>query len=675
MRRVVAFASVLLIVASALSAAEELMPEDLGVGGDTSLTPWWINQKGDVTGNAGRDVFLWPQTASTPSVLLSSGGFASPVAINDNGQVIGTDFGSQAQAFSWTLTGGVVRLSLGGSFSAVAAVNDSGQVTGASFLAPDVEGRIESHAFLWTPGADILDLGTLPGGVNSDADAVSNSGHVVGWSDVPVGADGFAHTTHAFLWSADTGMHDLGSLSGPAGTSFATAVNDSGQVVGYSSVPGDDSATHAFRWTAGLMQPLGTLGGPLSVATDLNSSGQVVGWSTDASGETRGFLWTETRSMVDLGAVRAEWFSDLKPLAINSNGQVIGERATGGAFVWTEERGMVALEPLPGFTRSRALRQNDSGEIVGISSNGIAWRATVWRRPMTRPTQLAAAGAGVYGESATLTAALTAAGSNVADKPVVFSLNGNAIASTATDVNGVATVTGVGIVGVNAGSYPGAVMVTFAGADGYRPSSAEGTLTVRKANQTISFTGVPSAEVAGNSFNVRANASSGLPVMLAAAGACSINGTVVTITTPTGVCSLMADQAGDANYSPAPQVIQTTAANYKFTGFFAPVQNVPAMNSASAGSALPVKFSLSGNQTLAVLDGTPASTPIACSSVPTAPAADPTPTTSSGLSYDSLTDQYLYVWKTDKAWAETCRQLVFKLADGTVHRAYFNFVK
>jgi uncharacterized membrane protein len=138
MRRVLAFASVLLMLTSALSAAEELMPEDLGVGGDTSLTPWWINQKGDVTGNAGRDVFLWPQTASTPSVLLSSGGFASPVAINDNGQVIGTDFGSEAQAFSWTLTGGVVRLSLGGSFSAAAAVNDSGQVTGQSFLPPDV---------------------------------------------------------------------------------------------------------------------------------------------------------------------------------------------------------------------------------------------------------------------------------------------------------------------------------------------------------------------------------------------------------------------------------------------------------------------------------------------------------------------------------------------------------
>jgi hypothetical protein len=33
------------------------------------------------------------------------------------------------------------------------------------------------------------------------------------------------------------------------------------------------------------------------------------------------------------------------------------------------------------------------------------------------------------------------------------------------------------------------------------------------------------------------------------------------------------------------------------------------------------------------------------------------------------------VWKTNKAWAGTCRQLVVKLADDTYYRAYFQFVK
>ena len=35
--------------------------------------------------------------------------------------------------------------------------------------------------------------------------------------------------------------------------------------------------------------------------------------------------------------------------------------------------------------------------------------------------------------------------------------------------------------------------------------------------------------------------------------------------------------------------------------------------------------------------------------------------------------QYVYVWKTDKAWSGTCRQLVVKLSDNTEHRANFRF--
>jgi len=650
------------------------VPEALTFAGDGSAMPWYMSRNGDVVGNTGQSVFVWTRSAPTAFVLPLSGVFASPSGINDDGQVIGTDFGSSpfdARAFSWTPAGGFVDLgNLGGSFSAAGAVNNSGQVAGQSFIAGDGEG----HAFLWIPGGVMRDLGTLPGGFNSDADAISDSGHVVGWSDVPSPLDPFIHTTHAFLWSPVTQvMHDVGSLSGPAGWSFATAVNDSGQVVGYSSVTGDSAATHAFLWTAGRMQDLGTLGGRLSVATGVNDNGQVVGWSTNARGETRGFLWSESGGMADLGAVSAGWFSD-QP-SINGNGQIIGETST-GAFVWTATNGMVALSPLPGFTRARALRQNDSGEIFGISSNAAGWRATLWRRSTVKPTQLSVSGAGVYGETATLTARLAAEGTGVADKTVAFTLDGNSLGSAVTDANGVATLTGVGLVGVNAGSYPGLVSATFAGDDGYLPSSAQGVLSVGKAHQTIRFDAdVPAAAVVGTSFPVRATASSSLPVVVVATGACALSGTVATITMPTGVCSVTADQPGDANYNPAPQVRQVTAANYAFTGFFAPVDNPPAMNSAAAGAAVPVKFSLRGDQTLAVLDGTPSSTPIACGATATAHAVDTMAAASSSFSYDASSDQYVYVWKTDKTWVETCRQLVIKLADGTLHRANFKFVK
>jgi len=46
---------------------------------------------------------------------------------------------------------------------------------------------------------------------------------------------------------------------------------------------------------------------------------------------------------------------------------------------------------------------------------------------------------------------------------------------------------------------------------------------------------------------------------------------------------------------------------------------------------------------------------------------------SSSLQYDAASGQYTYVWKTDKAWAGSCRQLTVRLVDGTDHVALFQF--
>jgi hypothetical protein len=47
----------------------------------------------------------------------------------------------------------------------------------------------------------------------------------------------------------------------------------------------------------------------------------------------------------------------------------------------------------------------------------------------------------------------------------------------------------------------------------------------------------------------------------------------------------------------------------------------------------------------------------------------------SSLSYDAATETYNYVWKTEKSWAGTCRQLTVKLVDGTSHYANFQFTR
>ena len=114
---------------------------------------------------------------------------------------------------------------------------------------------------------------------------------------------------------------------------------------------------------------------------------------------------------------------------------------------------------------------------------------------------------------------------------------------------------------------------------------------------------------------------------------------------------------------------------YNFTGFFAPIDNLPAFNEMKAGQAAPVKFSLGGNQGLNIFAaGSPSSTQISCTSGdPIAPVEETETAGSSSLSYDSATDRYKYVWKTESSWKNTCRLLTVTLRDGTVHTAKFKF--
>jgi hypothetical protein len=114
---------------------------------------------------------------------------------------------------------------------------------------------------------------------------------------------------------------------------------------------------------------------------------------------------------------------------------------------------------------------------------------------------------------------------------------------------------------------------------------------------------------------------------------------------------------------------------YAFGDFYEPVDNPPITNVVRAGSAIPVKFSLGGDQGLDIFaTGYPHS-----GRIPADPGAqldnvEQTVTAgASSLTYDPATAQHTYVWKTDKAWAGQTRQLVLKLKDGSEHQANFEF--
>jgi hypothetical protein len=118
------------------------------------------------------------------------------------------------------------------------------------------------------------------------------------------------------------------------------------------------------------------------------------------------------------------------------------------------------------------------------------------------------------------------------------------------------------------------------------------------------------------------------------------------------------------------------AVKYNWKGFFQPI-DMNVLNKAKAGSAIPVKFSLTGNQGLNIFaTGYPTSASVTCGNTATADAIEETVTAGgSTLTYDATADQYVYVWKTTSSWANSCRTLTVKLIDGTVHQANFWFVK
>jgi PKD repeat protein len=139
------------------------------------------------------------------------------------------------------------------------------------------------------------------------------------------------------------------------------------------------------------------------------------------------------------------------------------------------------------------------------------------------------------------------------------------------------------------------------------------------------------------------------------------------------VTLVVADDRDGMGFATADSAV--TVSRYNFTGFFSPVNNQPAVNRMNAGRAVPVKFSLGGNEGLDIFQsGFPRSEQIDCETG--SALADVEQTTTAGastLTYDATTNTYTYVWKTESSWAGTCRRLVVGLDDGSRHSADFSF--
>jgi probable HAF family extracellular repeat protein len=163
-------------------------------------------------------------------------------------------------------------------------------------------------------------------------------------------------------------MTDLGALGAATNTSNAKGINNAGQVVGSSGT--DAGATHAFLYSGGVMTDLGTLpGGTNSFATSINNSGLVVGYSEATAApplSTDAFLYTGT-TLIDLNSLipAALHWHLTQANGINDRGDIVGYGEINGG-------------PTRAFLLTNVVPEPSSLILLTLTTSAVALSA--WRR-------------------------------------------------------------------------------------------------------------------------------------------------------------------------------------------------------------------------------------------------------------------------------------------------------
>jgi probable HAF family extracellular repeat protein len=266
----------------------------------------------------------------------------------------------------------------GGLFSDATDINDLGVIVGIG----DVAGGA-MHAWMKAGASGpMIDLGVPAGDLNNVAFGINNSGVIVGYSYAGPGSP-----RHAWRWTATSGFEFLGDLGGGAG-SQAFRINERGWITGSTTTAAGFGFDHAFIWTPNSgMQDLGTLpGGTTSHGQDINEEGIVVGFGDIGSGIFHSFRWNKHTGMEDLAPNSG---GESGALAINNSTPHHREQVAGfsvGAMWWTRTTHMRSMGGLENYFNSQAAGINDNQVVVGVSDGGQigfhAWYAKIGQSPI-----------------------------------------------------------------------------------------------------------------------------------------------------------------------------------------------------------------------------------------------------------------------------------------------------
>jgi probable HAF family extracellular repeat protein len=251
--------------------------------GDFANTATGINNQGQVVGysNAPGGNHSWRWANGVLEDIGAIGGVVMRAQdINEQGHVAGYGNDGDLDWVGWTWNGSelVTVPTFGGPGSRLWAINDLGQAVGDAQLPDGVW-----NALLWDGGV-ATNLGTL-GGANSQAYEMNDSGQVVGFATRP------DISARAVIWH-DGGITELEHPEAYP-DSVAYDINDSGLAVGTAHVGQAEVVPAMWQDTALTLLPPIPGEQTVSFAWAVNEPGQIVGWSKPSFFETVPTTWIE----------------------------------------------------------------------------------------------------------------------------------------------------------------------------------------------------------------------------------------------------------------------------------------------------------------------------------------------------------------------------------------------